>query len=124
MAASDSDIRIAPLLAEGIVLAHANQKPALSQQQALVTANQLEPAAAAQAKSTSAKYVLLNYSNLSTPGAHPHLLNVPVWMVWYQRIPLEPTGASGDPATSPHSQYDLFVFLDANSGKEVLAVRV
>jgi len=45
-------------------------------------------------------------------------------MVLYQKIPREPNDASVDPTPFPHSYYDLYVFLDANSGKELLVVQV
>jgi len=67
---------------------------------------------------------LLNYPNKSTPATHPDLNGVAAWMVLYQKIPLEPADASTDPTPFPHSYYDLYVFLDANSGKELLVVQV
>jgi hypothetical protein len=96
----------------------------LSQQQALLIASQLEPGATSKSKTTSARYVLLSYPDKSTPAAHPDYHDVPTWMILYQRIPLEPADASLDPTPFPHSSYDLYVFLDANSGKELLAIQV
>ena len=116
--------QIAPLVAEGITLGHADQTPALNQQQALLIASQLEPDAATRAKSATAQYVLVNYPNKSTPAAHANLDGVPVWLIYYQKIPLEAADASVDPTPSPHAYYDLYVFLDANSGKELLAIQV
>lgn len=116
------EVQVPPLLAEGITLGHASQQPALSQQQALLLAGQLEPAAAASAKNVSARYVLLTYPDISTPATHSDLSNVPVWMVWYQQIPLQPADASVDPTPFPQSSHDLYVFLDANSGKELLSI--
>jgi len=112
------------LLTAGITLGHADQQPALSQQRALFIASQLEPDAAAKAKSTSARYVLLNYPAADTPAAHPNLNNVPVWMVWYKMIPLEPADAAVDPTPFPRSHHDLYVFLDASNGKELLSIWV
>ena len=117
-------MQITPLAAEGITLGHTDQTPALNKQQALLIAGQLEPAAASKSKSSSAQYVLLNYPNKSTPAAHADLNGVPAWMVLYQKIPLERADASVDPTPSPQSYYDLYVFLDANSGKELLVVQV
>ncbi|MBV9229935.1 MAG: hypothetical protein JOZ18_11530 [Chloroflexi bacterium] len=114
----------AQLLAAGITLGHADQQPTLSQQQALFLASQLEPEAAVKAKSVSARYVLLNYPAANTSAPHPNLNNVPVWMVWYQTIPLEPADAAVDPTPSPNSHHDLYVFLDANNGKELLSIWV
>ncbi len=117
-------VQIVPLATEGITLGQPSQSPKLSQQQALLLASQLEPDAATQAKSTSAQYVLLNYPSTSTPAIHPDLNNVPAWMVIYQKIPLAPADAAVDPTPFPRSYHDLYVLLDANSGKELLAVWV
>ena len=111
-----------PLVAAGITLGRPSQLPALNQQQALLIASQLEPDAAANAKKTSSEYVLLNYTSTSTSSSHSSLRNVPVWLIQYQQIPL----ASADPAVDPNAPanatHDLYVFLDANSGKELLAI--
>jgi hypothetical protein len=115
------------LLAEGITLAHSDQQPTLSQQQALLIASQLEPAAASQANKISARYVLLNYPGTSaaTPSvAHPALNNVPVWLVWYRQIPLGPADVSVDPTLASHTYHDLYVCIDATSGKELLSIWV
>jgi hypothetical protein len=122
--ASAPAMQITPLAAKGITLGHTDQTPALNKQQALLIAGQLEPDASNKSKSTSAQYVLLNYPNKSTPAAHADLNGVPAWMVLYQKIPLEPGDASVDPTPFPNSYYDLYVFLDANSGKELLVVQV
>ena len=116
--------QIALLSAEGITLGRPSQDPALSQQQALFLASQLEPDAATQAKSTTAQYVLLNYPSTSTPALHPAINNVSAWMILYHNIPLIPTDASVDPTPYAHSFHDLYLFLDANSGKELLTVWV
>ena len=112
------------LLAEGITLGQPTQAPALSKQQALLIASQWEPDAATKARSTSAQYVLLNYHSISTPATHPDLNNVPAWMILYQKIPLQSTDTSVDPTPSLQSSHDLYVFLDANSGKELLVIWV
>ncbi len=114
--------QIPPLLAEGITVAAPDGQPALSQQQALLLAAQLEPDAATQARTITASYVLLNYPNVSTPATHASLNNVPVWMIWYQNVPYVPADASVDPTPFPLSHHDLYVFIDATSGKELLAV--
>ncbi len=118
---TSSDVQVPQLVAKGISLSHAGQTPTLSQQQAMMIANQLEPEAATNAKSSSAKYVLLNYVATGT-STHATVNNVPVWMVLYQRIPIDPNNASVDPMPSTRSSHDLYVFVDANSGKEVLSV--
>jgi hypothetical protein len=106
-------IQIAPLAAEGITLKQATQAAAVSQQEALLIAGQLEPVAASQAKNTSAQYLLLDYAGSGTLGAHSTMQNIPAWMIEFQQIP-----------SSTQSSYNLYVFLDANSGKELIAVRV
>ncbi len=110
-----------PLVAAGVTLGRPSQTPALSQQQALLLAGQLEPDAAANAKQTSSEYVLLNYTNTSSSTSHSNLRNVPVWLVQYQQIPLA-SDSSVDPNAPAHATYDLYVFLDANSGKELLKI--
>jgi len=112
------------LLAAGITLGKPLQPSALNQQQALLIASELEPDAAANAKSTTTQYVLLNYTNRSTPAIRPDLTNYPAWMILYQNIPLQPSDASVDPTPFPRSHHDLYVFLDANNGKELLAIWV
>lgn len=111
-----------PLVAAGITLGRPSQAPALNQQQALLIASQLEPDAATNAKKTSSEYVLLNYTSTSASTSHTSLRNVPVWMVFYQQIPLAPANPSVDPTPSSNTSHDLYVFLDANSGKELLAI--
>jgi hypothetical protein len=111
-----------PLLAAGITLGRPSQTPALNQQQALLIASQLEPDAAANATKTSSEYVLLNYTNTAASTSHTTLHNVPVWLIQYQQIPLAPTDPSVDPNAPAHATHDLYVFLDANSGKELLAI--
>ncbi len=118
---ASSDAPIPQLVAAGINLSHAGQNPNLSQQQATAIANQLEPDAASNAKSTNARYALLNYVPTGT-STHATLNNVPVWMVIYQHIPIAPNNASVDPVPSTRSYHDLYVFVDANTGKEVLSV--
>lgn len=113
-----------PLLAEGITLDTPLQQPKLNQQQALLIANQLEADAATKAKSTQAQYALLNYPNTSATPSHADFKDVPIWLIHYQHIPLEPADVSVDPTPFPHSFHDLYVFLDANTGKELLVIWV
>jgi hypothetical protein len=117
---SNSALQIPPLFAEGITLGHPSQPAALNQQQALLIASQAEPDAAANAASSHAAYVLLTYFSAGKANFN----NVPVWMVFYQGIPLEPADAAVDPTPFPQSHHDLYVFLDANTGKELLTVWV
>jgi hypothetical protein len=121
--ANSPDSQNSPLAAEGITLGHPGTTPGLSQQQALLISGQLEPDAASKAKTTSAQFVLLNYPNKGTPATHADYHNVPAWMVLYQGIPLKPADAAVDPTPSLRSTYNLYVFLDANSGKELLAIQ-
>ena len=113
---------VSSLAAAGVSLGHPTRSPALTQQQALVIASQLEADAATKAKKTSAQYVLLNYTGTSTSTLHPDLNNVPAWMIIYQQIPLEYTDPSVDTTPFPQEHQDLDVFLDANTGKELLAI--
>ena len=113
---------LSPLLAAGISLGHSSQTPALSAQQALQIAGALEPDAAANAKKVMSEYVLLNYAQKNS--TQPDMTNRPAWMIYYQQIPLQSTDPSVDPTPFPQSHHDLYVFLDATSGKELLAVWV
>jgi len=45
-------------------------------------------------------------------------------MILYQNIPLQPGDASVDSSPFPQSHHDLYVFLDANNGKELLVIWV
>jgi len=119
-----SNAQFAALTAEGITLGHTDQTPTVSQQQALQIASQLEPDAASLSKSSSAQYVLLNYPNKSTPATHANFNGVPSWLIIYQKIPLKSAAASVDPTPSSRTSYDVYVFLDANSGKELFVVQV
>ena len=119
--ATPTDVPIPQLIAAGISLSPATSSSALNQQQAMAIANGLEPDAAANAKSTKTRYALLNYVPTGT-STHATVINTPVWMVLYQRIPIAPNNAVVDPVPSTRSYHDLYVFVDANSGKEVLSV--
>jgi hypothetical protein len=114
--------QIAPLLAQGITLSATDQKSALSQQEALAIADQLEADAAGKAKNTSARYALLTYPTTGSPATHPNWNNVAVWIIWYQHIPQEPADTSADSTPSSHPYHDLYVCLDANSGKELFSL--
>ncbi len=116
------EVQIPQLVAEGITLEQASQTPRLSQQQALFIAGQRQPDAASKAKAVTARYVLLNAPVTGTPTTHPNLTNVAVWMIWYQHIAQKSADPAIDPTPSAHPFHDLYVFLDANSGKEVLTI--
>jgi hypothetical protein len=100
--------QIPALMAEGITLGHPSHTAALSQQQALLIAGELESDAATKAKSTSASYVLLNYP-VGKAAAHANLTGVPVWMIVYQKIPRQPADASVEPTPLPLSYQNLVV---------------
>lgn len=102
-----------PLLSSGITLTSTDQQPALSQQQALAIARQFEPGAAATASNVSARYVLLTSTSLK---------NVPTWMIWYQKIPATSTLTNIDPTPPAQTTHDLYLFLDATTGEELLSI--
>jgi hypothetical protein len=120
--AAPADVQVSQLAAMGITFSQAQQQPKLSQQQALFLANQLEADAASKAKKTNAWYVLLNYPNAATPATHTSFSNIPVWMIWYQQVPLASSNVVADGTRSSRLYHDIFVFLDANSGKELLSI--
>lgn len=112
-----------PLLAAGITLSTPaqDQTASLNRQQALLLADQMEPQAAAHASSVSADYVLLNYKGSANTTAALH--DVPAWLVHYSKV----SGAAPDTAADPHATnvpHDCYIFLDANSGQELLALWV
>lgn len=110
-----------PLLAAGVTLSDpaTGQEPVLTRQQALLLANQLEPAASAQAGGTDARYTLFSYSNTKQTSTGFH--DVPAWLVHYSKVPEPRPDTSADPhATSV--QHDLYIFLDANSGAALLTI--
>lgn len=119
-----AELQYPPLVAAGIELKYASQTPNLSREQALLTANQLKPGLAGQAEQIEARYVLLNYPAAEGMQNHPDLRDIPSWLVWYQRIPLQPTSAEVDPTPFPQSHHDLYLFIDAQDGQELLAVWV
>lgn len=119
------EIALSPLAAAGVSIGHPSQAPTLTQQQALYLVSQLEPDAAANAKKTGAAYVLLNYMPASgSTTSQTTLTNVPAWLVLYQQVPLRPSDSSADPASSTATHHDLYVFLDATTGKELLVIWV
>lgn len=116
-AQSTSQAGVDPLEAAGITLSTPTQTPLLNEQQGRVLADQMEPQAAAHARSVSAKYVLFNYKSGTATGLH----NVPAWLFHYINV----AGPAPDTAADPHASnatHDCYFFLDANSGQELLAL--
>jgi len=109
-----------PLVAAGITLSDPaqGQEPSLTRQQALLLVNQMEPEAAAHNGGVTASYTLFSYrGNNSAASFH----DVPAWLVHYTKV----SGPSPDTSADPHAasaRHDLYVFLDAKSGKELLAI--
>jgi hypothetical protein len=110
-----------PLAAAGITLSAPlqGQEPGLTQQQALLLAAQIEPQVAAKAADVSARYTLFSYQG-TAPGA-PSFHNIPVWLIHYSGI-AEPHPDTGADPHATGAQHDFYVFLDANSGRELLAI--
>ena len=113
---------LSPLLAAGISLGHPSETPAINAQQALLIGRELEPDAAANAKKVISEYVLLNYAQKNPTQSD--MTNRPAWLIYYQQIPLQSSDPSVDPTPFPQTQHDLYIFLDANSGKELLIIWV
>ncbi len=107
-----------PLAAAGISLGHPTQTPALTQQEAIFIASQLEPDAATKAKKTISQYVLVSYAGPNTSTSYPGFHDVLAWMIVYEQVPLAPADLGVTPF--PQTHYDLYVFLDAYTGKELL----
>lgn len=110
-----------PLLAAGITLSTPaqGQTAQLTQSQALLLANQMEPQAAAHAGSVSAQFVLVSYKgNTTTTG---EVSGAPVWLIHYSNV----SGVAPDTAADPHAtntSHDCYLFLNASSGQELLAL--
>ncbi|HET8842082.1 MAG TPA: hypothetical protein VFN35_11480 [Ktedonobacteraceae bacterium] len=109
-----------PLLAAGVTLTtpSTGQEPALTRQQALLLASQLEPTAAAQAGAVDAQYTLFSYTNAKTSTT---FRDAQAWLVHYSKVPEPRPDASADPRAAS-TQHDLYVFLDANSGATLLKI--
>ncbi len=112
---------INPLIAAGITLSAPgqSQKALLTQQQAILLANQMQPEVAAHAGKVEAQYTLFSYSGSNPAVATFH--NDPVWLVHYSDISEPAAATSADPRASS-TQHDFYVFLDASSGRELLAI--
>ena len=110
-----------PLAAAGITLSAPlqGQEPGLTQAQALLLAAQIEPQVAVKATEVSARYTLFSYQG-SAPGA-PSFRNAPVWLIHYSGI-AEPHPDTGADPHATSARHDFYVFLDARSGSELLAI--
>lgn len=119
-ALTPSPVNSDPLLAAGITLASPGQGQvsAFTKQQALLLAGQLEPAAA-KAGSVTAVYTLFSYTapNASQKSFH----DAAIWLVHYSKVPEPHPDTSADPHAASAS-HDLYVFLDATSGQELLSL--
>ncbi len=102
------------------MLTSSTQAAALSQAQALQIADQMEPDAATGAQTIDARYALLTYTATTGAKSGPDLQNVPVWMIWFQKVPQPQTNVALDAGVS----HDLYVFLNATTGQMELTVWV
>ena len=110
-----------PLAAAGITLSSPaqGQEPLLTRQQAVLLVNEMEPQIASRASGVDASYTLFGYKGSSPAVANSH--GVPVWLVHYTNVSEPHPDTAADPHTSS-SHHDFYVFLDANSGRELLAI--
>lgn len=110
-----------PLIAAGITLSSPaqSQQPLLTRQQAIFLVNQMEPQVAAHAGGVNAQYTLFSYHGGSSSASG--FQNVPVWLVHYTSVAEPRPDTAADPRASS-TQHDLYVFLDANNGRELLAL--
>lgn len=97
----------------------AGQVPTITQQQALFLAGQVDPAASANAGSVTEQYTLFSYTSADTAQESFH--DVPVWLVHYSDIAEPHPDASADPHATTES-HDFYIFLNAHSGQELLAI--
>ncbi len=108
-----------PLTAAGITLTQPvqGQEPTLTRQEALLLAGQLEPSAAAHAGTVAEQYTLFSYGNPS--ATQKSFQNVPIWLIHYSKISEPPPDTAADPhASAVH--HDVYIFLDAGNGQELL----
>lgn len=108
-----------PLAAAGITLTTPAQgsQPRLTRQQALLLTNQIEPTIAARAGAVDAQYTLFSYTRANTPSFH----DTPVWLVHYSQV-TEPHPDTTVDSHALRTHHDFYVFLDANSGRELLSI--
>jgi hypothetical protein len=109
-----------PLVAAGITLAipAQDQQPSIGHEQAILLADQMQPDAALNAGSVSAEYVLLSDSSKTLSAT---LQNTPAWVIHYTKVAEPHPDTSADPQART-TQHDLYIFLDATSGQELLAL--
>jgi hypothetical protein len=119
---SEMETQIPALQRAGVFLAHAAQQADLSQQQALLLANQLEPIAAVNAQHIDARYILLDYPVNNGSTGQQRFTDQPAWLIWYQHVPVQANDPAVDASALSQPQQDLFVFIDDHSGKELLAL--
>lgn len=114
--------QVQPLLAAGIQLGQPSKNAVMSKQQAMFFANELEADAASKAQSIDARYVTVTYAHSSTSASHPDLSDEPVWLITFHQIPFVRADTSVDAIKYPHATQNLYVFLAADSGKELFSV--
>ncbi|HEY1348452.1 MAG TPA: hypothetical protein VGF67_02355 [Ktedonobacteraceae bacterium] len=110
-----------PLAVAGITLSAPpqGQQPGLTQQQAVLVAGQAEPQAAAKAAGFDARYTLLSYQAITSGSGGFH--NVPVWLIHYRGISEPRPDTAADPQATG-TMHNFYVFLEASSGRELLAI--
>lgn len=110
-----------PLVAADITLSTPaqGQEPLLSRQQALLLAAQMEAPIATKASGVDARYTLFSYQGSKDGGSSFH--NVPVWLIHYSGVSAPAPDTHADPHATG-ATHDFYLFLDANSGRELLAI--
>lgn len=118
MAQNSTQAPADPLVAAGITLTTPGQEqtPRLSKQQALLLAGQIESQVAERASGVSVEYILLSYT-----AHNSNFHDVPAWLVHYTGVVEPGADANADPHAT-NTPHDLYVFLDAQSGQELLAI--
>lgn len=113
----------AALAAEGLTLSSPaqDQQPGIGREQALLLAAQDAPEAAGRAGSTDAIFTLLTYNTNHTQSNYPTFVQKPAWLVHYTKVSEPTPQTSADPGAS-NSKHDLYVFLDASNGNELLEI--
>jgi hypothetical protein len=116
---ANTELQIPALQNRGVSLGYATQVPMISQAQAIVLANQLEPTAAVNAKKIAGRYILLNYT-ANSETTPTRFTNQSAWCIWYQSVPLQVDNTAVDGTSSSPVQQDIYVFLDDRTGRELV----
>jgi hypothetical protein len=108
----------ASLRAAGITLSGVQGSTPIDEAQALQLARQDEPDATSSAKKLVATAVTLDYPAAAAARGQQDIRHLMAWMIWCQQVPQGGEGIAVD----KQPNHDLYIFLDAKTGQEVLTI--